>query len=59
MKRVDCRKIGLDCNYVIEGETEEELIRNAVNHSWEGHAIKPDEMTSEMKVKIKENIYTL
>ena len=35
------------------------LIRNAVNHAWESHAIKPDEMTSEMKAKIKENIYTL
>jgi len=59
MKQVECRKIGLDCNYVIEGETEEELIRNAVNHAWERHAIKPDEMTSEMKAKIKENISTL
>jgi predicted small metal-binding protein len=59
MKQIACRKIGLDCNDVIEGETEEELIRNAVNHAWERHAIKPNEMTSEMKAKIKENIYTL
>jgi predicted small metal-binding protein len=59
MKQVACRKIGLDCYYIIEGETEEELFINAVNQAWEHHAIKPDEMTSEMKAKIKENISTL
>ena len=57
MKRLACRDIGLDCDYIIKGETEEEIMRNAVQHAWEIHAIKPEEMTSEIKAKIKDNIH--
>ena len=57
MKRLACHDIGLDCDYIIKGETEEEIMRNAVQHAWEIHAIKPEEMTSEMKAKIKDNIH--
>ena len=28
-------------------------------HAWEFHAIKPEEMTSEMKAKIKDNIHDI
>jgi len=59
MKRMACRSIGLDCDYIIEGETEKELTQNALKHAWENHAINPDEMTSEMKAKIRDNIYAL
>jgi len=57
MKRLACRDIGLDCDYIIKAESEEEIMRNAVQHAWEIHAIKPEEMTSEMKAKIKDNIH--
>jgi predicted small metal-binding protein len=57
MKRLACRDIGLDCDYTIKGETEEEIMRNAVQHAWEIHAIRPEEMTSEIKAKIKDNIH--
>jgi predicted small metal-binding protein len=57
MKRLACRDVGLDCDYIIKGETEEEIMKNAVQHAWEIHAIKPEEMTSEMKVRIKDNIH--
>jgi predicted small metal-binding protein len=56
MKRLACRDVGLDCDYIIKGETEEDIMKNAVQHAWEIHAIKPEEMTSEMKVRIKDNI---
>ena len=59
MKQVSCGQLGLNCDYVIQAETEEEIMKQAVEHIWEHHAIKPEEMTSEMKVKIKENIVTL
>ena len=59
MKQVSCGQLGLSCDYVIQAETEEEIMKQAVEHIWEHHAIKPEEMTSEMKVKIKENIQTL
>jgi len=56
MKKLACRDVGLDCDYIIKGETDEEIMKNAVQHAWEIHAIKPQEMTSEMKVRIKDNI---
>ncbi len=56
MKKLACRDIGLDCGYIIEGVREEDIIKNAYQHVWEVHAIKQEEMTSEMKAKITENI---
>jgi predicted small metal-binding protein len=28
-----CRETGLDCDYVIQGETEEEILKNAAEHA--------------------------
>jgi predicted small metal-binding protein len=56
MKKLACRDIGLDCGYIIEGEREEDIINDAKQHVWEVHAIKQEEMTSEMKAKITQNI---
>ncbi len=56
MKRLTCRDVGLDCDFIMNGSTEEEVLNKANDHAWKVHAIKPEEMTSEMKVKIKENI---
>lgn len=56
MYSVSCREVGLDCDYISKGESEEETMKNALQHFWEIHAIKPEEMTSEMRIKIKNNI---
>jgi predicted small metal-binding protein len=56
MKKLACRDIGLDCGYIIEGEREEDIIKTAKQHIWEVHAIKQEEITSEMKAKITQNI---
>lgn len=56
MKRLVCRDVGLDCDYVILGDSDGEVTSKAVNHSWEAHAISVEEMTSDMKTRIKENI---
>jgi len=58
MKQVTCGQLGLSCDYVIQAETEE-IMKQVAEHVWEHHAITPEEITSEMKVKIKENIVTL
>jgi len=58
MKRLTCRDVGLDCDYVILGDSNEEVASKAVNHAWEAHAISAEEMTSDMKTRIKENIDT-
>ena len=56
MKKLACRDVGLDCDFVIEGISVNEVQDKAHQHAFEIHAIKPEEMTSEMKVKIIENI---
>ena len=59
MKTLACRSVGLDCDYIIKGMTEEEILKNAKQHYSEIHAIEPEEISSEMKVKIKNNIYDI
>ena len=56
MKRLTCRDVGLDCEFVMDGSTEEDILNKANDHAWKVHAIKPEEMTSEMKVKIRNSI---
>ncbi|MFY9794464.1 MAG: DUF1059 domain-containing protein [Candidatus Nitrosopolaris sp.] len=58
MKQLTCGHVGLGCDCVINAVTEEDLMRKTIEHIWEYHAIKPEEMTSQMKVKIKEKIQT-
>ena len=53
---VRCQDVGLDCNSVIYGIDEETVIDNTILHLFENHAIKPEEMTTCMKLKITENV---
>ena len=57
MKKLACHDVGLDCDFVIEGITVREVQDKAQQHAFEIHAIKPEEITSEMKAKIIENIH--
>jgi predicted small metal-binding protein len=59
MKTLVCRSVGLDCDYIIKGRTEEEVLKHAKQHYSEIHATEPEEMSSEMKVKIKDNIHDI
>ena len=38
-----CKETGLDCTYVISGDTIEEFIKNGAIHVREDHAMDPDE----------------
>jgi predicted small metal-binding protein len=57
MKALACRDIELNCDDIIKGTTEKDVLKHAEEHALEFHAIKPEEMTSEMKDKIKYNIH--
>ena len=48
--------VGLNCNSVIYGTNEENVVESTMIHMFEHHAIQPEEMTACMKVKIKENM---
>ena len=53
-----CADVGLDCNCVNFGSSEENTVDNTITHMFEYHAINPQEMTTCMKLKIKENVNT-
>lgn len=53
MKTLSCREAGFDCDYVVKGETEEEVMKNGGEHAMKVHGMKQEEMTSEMKQKLK------
>ena len=55
---VRCADVGLDCNCVIFGSSERRVADNMVVHMFENHAINPGEMTTCMKLKIRECMVT-
>lgn len=53
MYSISCRDAGRDCDCIIEGETKEEILKNAAEHAVKEHGYKEqDIMTPEMKNKI-------
>jgi hypothetical protein len=37
MLTVSCREVGMDCDYVCKGETEEEIMKTAGEHAMRDH----------------------
>jgi predicted small metal-binding protein len=57
MLTVSCREVGVDCDYVAKGETEEEIMKDAGEHAVKDHGYKQEDiMTPEMKEKIRQHI---
>ena len=57
MLTVSCREVGMDCDYVCKGETEEEIMKTAEEHAIKDHGYKPEElMTPELREKIRSHI---
>jgi predicted small metal-binding protein len=57
MLTVSCRDVGMDCDYVCKGETEEEIMKNAEQHAVQDHHYKAEDiMTPELQQKIKSHI---
>ena len=58
MLSVSCRDVGVNCDFIGTGETEEELMNNLVDHAIKDHGynheyvMKP-EMQEKIKAKIK------
>ena len=53
MKTIKCREAGFDCDHIVKGETEEEVLKNGMEHAKKDHNMKEEDMTPEMKEKIK------
>ena len=42
--RLICREAGLDCDFVIEGETEEEILTKGADHAIKVHDLKAEDI---------------
>lgn len=47
MKALACRNAGFNCDVVIRGDTEEEIMANTAEHAIKEHNMKPEEIASE------------
>ena len=52
---VRCRDVGVDCDYVVRGRTEEELFKNAAAHGKSAH--KMDQIPPEIVEKVRSAIH--
>ena len=39
IKKISCREAGFDCDYVVKGKTEEEVMKNGTEHVQKVHGI--------------------
>ena len=53
MKTINCREAGFDCDYIVRGETEEEVMKNGAEHVMKDHGMKGEDITPEMKQKVR------
>lgn len=51
MKTITCRDAGIDCNYVAQGQTNEEVMKNAAEHGRQKHGMQ--NITPELQQKMK------
>jgi predicted small metal-binding protein len=42
-----CRETGLDCDYIIKGETKEEFLENGAEHAINQHGMNADDIYSD------------
>lgn len=53
MKTITCREAGFDCDHIVKGQTEDEVLNNGITHAKNDHNMKEEDITPEMKEKIR------
>ena len=54
-KVLRCRDVGMDCDFVARGETEEEILKQAAEHAGATHGLT--EMSDEVLAKVRAAIH--
>lgn len=57
MLKFKCKDVGFKCNFVAKGKTEEEILAQCAVHATKDHGMKPEDITDDLKGKIKTNIH--
>lgn len=52
-----CRDVGFDCGFVAKGNSEQEIMQQAAVHAQKDHGIRPEDITDDLKSKIRANTY--
>ena len=58
MKTLACKDAGFDCGTVIQGDTEEEIMRKAREHATKEHNMSDSDLTPELQNKIRGFIHS-
>lgn len=53
MKTINCSEAGFECDYVVKGQSEEEVMKNGADHAIREHGMKPEEITPQFKEKVR------
>jgi predicted small metal-binding protein len=53
------RRVGLfNCNHIVKGETEEEVMKRGAEHAIKDHGMKEEDITPELQEKVRGLIRT-
>jgi predicted small metal-binding protein len=55
-KEIRCRDVGVDCDWVARGETEEEIMKKAAEHAKKAHGM--NEIPPELVQRVRDAIRT-
>jgi predicted small metal-binding protein len=55
-KEIRCRDVGVDCDWAVTGETEEEIMKKAAEHAKKAHGM--NEIPQELVQRVREAIRT-
>jgi predicted small metal-binding protein len=58
MKTLACREAGFDYNYIVTGDTEEEIFQKGGEHAVRDHGMNENDITPEFKEKLRGLIRT-
>lgn len=53
-KYVSCREVGVDCDFVARGETEQEVLQKCGEHAKSAHGM--DEIPADLAAKVRASI---
>jgi predicted small metal-binding protein len=55
MKTLSCRDVGVDCDFVAQGQTEQEVMEKAAQHARQDHGFA--DIPPELQAKVKAAIH--
>ena len=58
MKTITCHEAGFDCDYIVKGETEDEVMQHGAEHAMKAHGMRENDITPEFKEKVRGLIRT-